>query len=67
MDNVWVYAGAGFVGLLWGLGNINGAVAVAFMVGLWLGNSNVALWAVLALIAGYIIGSMMGKRRQTVT
>jgi hypothetical protein len=64
MDNLWVYAGAGFVGFLWGAGSIAGATAVAFMVGLWLGNSGAAQWAVLALIAGYIIGSMMSRKRQ---
>ena len=67
MDNVWVYVGAGFMGLLWGMGSITGAVVTAFMVGLWLGNSGVALWAVLALIAGYIIGRMMSKKGQAVT
>ena len=64
MDNLWIYVGAGFVGFLWGMGSIAGTVAVAFMVGLWLGNSDAALWAVLALIAGYIIGNIMSRKRQ---
>ena len=63
MDSIWIYAGAGFVGFLWGAGSIAGTVAVAFMAGLWLGNSNVALWAVLALIAGYVVGQMFMARR----
>jgi hypothetical protein len=67
MDNVWVYAGAGFVGFLWGAGNINGTVAVAFMAGLWMGNSNVIQWAVLALIAGYIIGNALLSRKGQAT
>jgi hypothetical protein len=67
MDSIWIYAGAGFVGLLWGMGSISGTVAVAFMAGLWVGNGSVIQWAVLALIAGYVIGSVMSRRRQTVT
>jgi hypothetical protein len=63
MDNVWVYAGAGFVGFLWGMGSIAGTVAVAFMVGLWLGNSGAAQWAVLALIVGYVVGQIFTARR----
>jgi hypothetical protein len=64
MDQVWVYAGAGFAGLLWGAGVITGTVAVAFMAGLWLGSSGVVQWAVLALIAGYVVGSLMSRRGQ---
>jgi hypothetical protein len=63
MDNLWIYVGAGFVGFLWGAGSIAGTVAVAFMAGLWLGNSGAALWAVLALIAGYVVGQMFMARR----
>jgi hypothetical protein len=63
MDSMWIYAGAGFVGLLWGMGSIAGTVAVAFMVGLWLGNSGAALWAVLALIVGYVVGHILMARR----
>ena len=63
MDNIGVYAGAGFVGFLWGTGSITGAMAIAFMVGLWLGNSGAALWAVLALIVGYVVGQMFMARR----
>ena len=63
MDNLWIYVGAGFVGFLWGAGSIAGAVVIAFMAGLWLGNSGVALWAVLALIAGYVVGQMFMARR----
>ena len=64
MDDWWIYASAGFVGFLWGAGNINGAVAIAFVAGLWMANSNVVQWAVLALIAGYIIGGMVVRKRQ---
>jgi len=68
MDNVWVYAGAGFVGLLWGMGYVQPAVALAFLVGVWAGAGNgIIKWAVIALIVGYIIGSMMSKKGQTVT
>jgi hypothetical protein len=67
MDRVWVYAGAGFVGLLWGMGSVPGTVAVAFMAGLWLGDGGVIQWAVLALIAGYIVGSVMSRRGQAGT
>ncbi|AML61177.1 hypothetical protein A0E62_gp31 [Pyrobaculum filamentous virus 1] len=28
MDNLWIYAGAGFAGFLWGAGTIRGEVAV---------------------------------------
>jgi multisubunit Na+/H+ antiporter MnhE subunit len=63
MEDLWVYAGAGFAGFLWGAGVVTGAMAVAFMAGLWLGNSAVVQWAVLALIAGYVIGSMVSRRR----
>jgi hypothetical protein len=49
------------------MGSISGTVAVAFMAGLWVGNGSVIQWAVLALIAGYVIGSVMSRRRQTVT
>jgi len=65
MDNLWIYAGAGFAGFLWGAGTIRGEVAVAFMAGVFVTNSSVATWAVLALIAGYIVGSIMSKKSQT--
>jgi len=67
MDNLWVYAGAGFAGFLWGAGTIKGEVAVAFMAGVFVTNSSVATWAVIALIIGYIAGSIMSKRGQTAT
>ena len=68
MDEWWVYASAGFVGMLWGMGAVAGTVAVAFLAGVWMGaGSDVAKWAVLALIAGYVIGNVVSKRRQTVT
>jgi len=63
MENLWVYAGAGFAGLLWGAGTINGAVAIAFMAGIFVTNSNVATWAVVALVVGYVLGSMLMARR----
>jgi uncharacterized membrane protein YcfT len=65
MDNIWIYAGAGFAGFLWGSGTVRGEAVIAFMAGLWMGNSSVVQWAVLALIAGYIIGSLMSKKGQT--
>jgi hypothetical protein len=53
---------------LWGVGYVEPAVAVAFVAGIWLGaGGDMAKWAVLALIAGYIIGSMMSMRGQTAT
>jgi hypothetical protein len=65
MDEWWVYAGAGFAGFLWGVGFVEPAVAVAFVAGVWMGaGGDVAKWAVVALIAGYIIGSVVGKRGQ---
>jgi len=64
MDNVWVYAGAGFVGFLWGAGSIAGTMAIAFVAGIWMGNSNVAQWAVLALIVGYVVGQIVAARRR---
>jgi hypothetical protein len=68
MDNVWVYAGAGFAGLLWGMGTIRGEAAVAFMAGIFVTNSNVATWAVVALIIGYMVGSLlMGRKGQAAT
>jgi hypothetical protein len=68
MDNVWVYAGAGFAGLLWGMGTVRGEVAVAFMAGIFVANSNVATWAVIALVAGYMVGSLlMGRKGQAAT
>jgi hypothetical protein len=66
MDQWWVYASAGFAGMLWGMGAVAGTVTVAFLAGVWMGaGGDVAKWAVLALIAGYIIGSVVGKRGQT--
>jgi len=68
MENLWVYAGAGFAGMLWGMGTIRGEAAVAFMAGIFVTNSNVAVWAVIAMIAGYIVGNLLSSRRkQTVT
>jgi hypothetical protein len=67
MDNLWVYAGAGFAGLMWGMGTIRGEAAVAFMAGIFITNSNVAVWAVIALIAGYIVGSLMSRKGQAAT
>jgi len=63
MENMWVYAGAGFAGLLWGMGTIRGEAAVAFMAGIFVTNSNVAVWAVIAMIAGYVIGNMLISRK----
>jgi len=65
MDNIWIYAGAGFAGFLWGAGTVKGEVAVAFMAGVFVANSSVAMWAVIALIIGYVVGSLMSKRSQT--
>jgi len=68
MDQWWVYASAGFAGLLWGSEYLQPAVAFAFVAGIWMGaGSDVAKWAVLALIVGYIIGNLVSKRRQTTT
>jgi len=64
MDDWWIYASAGFVGFLWGAGNINGTVAVAFVAGLWVGNGNVIQWVVLALIVGYVVGQIFTTRRR---
>jgi uncharacterized protein (DUF849 family) len=66
MDEWLVYASAGFAGFLWGAGYVQPAVAFAFVAGIWMGaGSNVAKWAVLVLIAGYLVGSVMSRRRQT--
>lgn len=65
MDNLWIYAGAGFAGFLWGDGIIRGEVAVAFMAGIFVANSSVAAWAVIALIIGYMVGSLMSEKEQT--
>ena len=68
MENLWIYAGAGFAGFLWGAGTIRGEVAVAFMAGIFVTNSNVATWAVVALIIGYIVGNLLlSKKGQTAT
>ena len=68
MDNLWIYVGAGFVGLLWGSGYVQPVAALAFLAGIWLGSGgDVVKWAVMALILGYIIGSViLAKKRQTV-
>ena len=63
VENLWIYVGAGFAGLLWGMGTINGAVAIAFMAGIFITNSSVATWAVVALVAGYMVGSLLMSRR----
>jgi len=63
MDNVWVYAGAGFAGLLWSMGTIRREMVVAFMAGIFVTNSNAAVWAVIALVVGYVLGSMLLARR----
>jgi hypothetical protein len=62
-----VYAGAGFAGFLWGSGAVAGTVAVAFMAGLWLGSGggDAMMWAVMALIAGYVIGNLVAGRRRS--
>jgi len=67
MENLWVYAGAGFAGMLWGMGTIRGEAAVAFMAGVFVANSNVAVWAVIMMIAGYIVGSLMSRKGQVAT
>ena len=64
MENLWVYAGAGFAGLLWGMGTIRGEAAVAFMAGIFVTNSNAAVWAVIALIIGYMVGNMLLSRKE---
>ena len=63
MDNVWVYAGAGFAGLLWGMGTIRREMVIAFMAGIFVANSNAAVWAVVALIVGYMVGNMLLSRK----
>ena len=64
MDNVWVYAGAGFAGLLWGMGTVSGTVAVAFVAGVWMGaGGDVAKWATIALIIGYIVGNLLLSKK----
>jgi hypothetical protein len=65
MDKVWIYAGAGFAGFLWGAGSIRGEAALALMAGIWLGSGggDVVVWAVIAMIAGYVIGSMVAGRK----
>ncbi len=66
MDKWWVYASAGFAGLLWGGGYVQPAVVLAFIAGLWLGVSgDVAKWAVIVLIIGYILGSIMFAKKRT--
>jgi hypothetical protein len=66
MDRWLVYAGAGFAGIMWGGGYVQPVTVLAFIAGLWLGvGGDVAKWAVLALIAGYIVGSIIaGRKRQ---
>ena len=65
MDEWWVYASAGFAGLLWGAGYIQPAVAFAFVAGVWMGaGGDMAKWAVIALIAGYVLGYMLLARRR---
>jgi hypothetical protein len=65
MDKWWVYVGAGVAGLLWGAGYVEPAVAFAYAVGVLMGaNGDVAKWVFLALVAGYVVGSMMSRRRQ---
>jgi len=68
MDNLWIYVGTGFVGLLWGSGYVQPAVALAFLAGIWLGSGgDVVKWVVIALILGYIVGSMiLAKKGQAV-
>jgi hypothetical protein len=67
MDRVWVYAGAGFAGFLWGSGSIRGEAALALMAGIWLGSGggDVVVWAVIAMIVGYVIGNMVAGRRRS--
>jgi predicted permease len=64
MDQWWVYAGAGFAGIMWGAGFIQPTVALAFLAGLWMGvGGDVMKWAVIALIVGYIVGSVVFAKR----
>ena len=64
MDNLWIYVGAGFVGLLWGSGYVQPVAALAFLAGLWLGSGgDVVKWAVIALILGYIVGSVIFTKK----
>jgi hypothetical protein len=65
MSNILIYAGAGVVGMLWGAGYAAPDVVLAFIAGLWLGaGGGVDKWAVLALIAGYVAGSILLARRR---
>ena len=65
MDGIWVCASAGFAGIMWGAGYIQPAVAFAFIAGIWMGaGGDVAKWAVIALIVGYVLGSMLLARKR---
>ena len=68
MDNLWIYVGAGFMGILWGSGYVQPVAALAFLAGIWLGSGgDVMKWAVMALMMGYVVGSViLAKKRQTV-
>jgi hypothetical protein len=46
------------------MGTIRGEAAVAFMAGIFVTNSNVAVWAVIALIIGYMVGNMLLSRKE---
>jgi len=46
------------------MGTIRGEAAVAFMAGIFVTNSNVAVWAVIALIVGYMVGNMLLSRKE---
>ena len=67
MENLWVYAGAGFAGLLWSMGTIRREMVIAFMAGIFVANSNAAVWAVIALIIGYMVGNILLSRKEQTT
>ena len=49
------------------MGTISREMVIAFMAGIFVANSNAAVWAVIALIIGYIVGNMLLSRKgQTV-
>jgi len=64
---MWVYAGSFLAGALWGGGYVKPEVSIAFMAGIWIGspNSDVVKWAVVAFIAGVVVGGVVLKKRET--
>ena len=51
----------------YGVWVLRGEMAVAFMAGVFVTNSNVAVWAVIAMIAGYMVGNMLLSRKGQAT